>query len=85
MDKVDVTLPMLIDNAVLEYSKTTEKNVKEFGISYEIAEIALEKALFELKNRRLKLYANAAHKNIKELEKVKKLEERSVENGVENN
>ena len=68
MDKIDVSLPILIDNAVIRYQNATEEIVDEFNIPYELAEIALEKALFVLKDRRIKLYASAAHESLKKLE-----------------
>lgn len=79
MDKIDVSLPILIDNAVIRYQNATEEIVDEFNIPYELAEIALEKALFVLKDRRIKLYASAAH------ESFKKSEEGSGINGNKNN
>lgn len=58
-NKVDITLSMLIDNAVLEYEKTTNEIMNKYGISIDLAEIALEKSLVRLKDKKLSLYASA--------------------------
>lgn len=58
-NKVDVTLSMLIDNAVLEYEKTTNEIMSRYGIPVDLAEIALEKSLVRLKDKKLSLYASA--------------------------
>lgn len=58
-NKIDVTLSMLIDSAVLEYEKTTNEIMGRYGISIDLAEIALEKSLIRLKDKKLSLYASA--------------------------
>lgn len=58
-NKVDVTLSILIDNAVLEYEKATNEIMSRYGISVDLAEIALEKSLVRLKDKKLSLYASA--------------------------
>lgn len=61
MDKVDITLSVLIDVAAAEYHKTTDRIIKELGISADIAEIAMEKAISSEKARRISLYATAIY------------------------
>lgn len=58
-NQVDVTLSVMIDNAVLEYEKATNEVMRKYGISVDLAEIALEKCLLNLKNKKLSLYASA--------------------------
>lgn len=58
-NQVDVTMSVMIDSAVLEYEKATNKIMSECGISIDLAEIALEKTLIGLKNKKLSLYASA--------------------------
>ncbi len=58
-NQIDITMSVMIDNAVLEYEKTTNKIMTELGIPMDSAEIALEKALIGLKNKKLSLYASA--------------------------
>lgn len=60
-NQVDVTLSVLIDNAVLEYEKTTNEIMNKYGISIDLAEVALEKSLMNLKNKKLSLYASAIY------------------------
>lgn len=59
--QVDVTLSVLLDNAVLEYEKATNEIMNKYGISIDLAEIALEKSLINLKNKKLSLYASAIY------------------------
>lgn len=59
MEKVDVTYSVLIDNASLDYQIVTKRIMDAYKIPIDIAEIAMEKALMELKNEKIKLYATA--------------------------
>ena len=61
MQNVNITLAVLLDNAVYEYEKATEEIIAKYGISPDMAEIAMEKALFNMKNKKLTLYATAMH------------------------
>lgn len=61
MQNVNITLSVLLDNAVYEYEKTTEEIIQKYGLSPDMAEIAMEKALFNMKNKKLTLYATAMH------------------------
>lgn len=56
-EKVDVTLSVLIDNAVIECHKTLQKITEDLQLPAEIAELAMEKALFEIKNQKARIYA----------------------------
>lgn len=71
MQNVNITQAVLLDNAVYEYEKVTEEIITKYGISPDIAEIAMEKMLFNMKNKKLILYATAMHdmavKNPKEV------------------
>lgn len=58
-NQIDITVSALIDNAVLEYEKATNKVASEYGLPIDLAEIALEKSLLNLKNKKLSLYASA--------------------------
>lgn len=58
-NQIDITISVMIDNAVLEYEKATNKIMAELGLSVDLAEIALEKALVGLKSKKLSLYASA--------------------------
>lgn len=71
MQNVNITLSVLLDNAVYEYEKTTEKIIEKYGLSTDMAEIALEKVLFNMKSKKLTLYATAMHNMaIKDSERV---------------
>lgn len=61
MENVNITLSVLLDNAVYEYEKTTEEVAEKYGLSPDMAEIALEKVLFNMKSKKLILYATAMH------------------------
>lgn len=71
MQNVNITLSVLLDNAVYEYERVTEEIMKKYGLSPDMAEIALEKALFNMKSKKLTLYATAiydmARKNSEEV------------------
>ncbi len=71
MQNVNITLSVLLDNAVYEYERATEEIMKKYGLSPDMAEIALEKALFNMKSKKLTLYATAiydmARKNSEEV------------------
>lgn len=59
--KIDVTLPVLIDMATAEYEYASQDIMNKLGVSEFIAEIAMEKALSEMKSRRTQLYASAVY------------------------
>ena len=61
MQGVDVTLSVLIDNAVYEYEKKTGEIIREYNLSPEMAEMAMEKALLKMKSNKITLYATAMH------------------------
>lgn len=61
MQNVNITLSVLLDNAVYEYEKATEEIIQKYGLSPDMAEIAMEKALFNMKSKKLTLYATAMH------------------------
>lgn len=61
MGKIDITMSVLIDNAVSEYKNATERIINDLGISGELAEIALERVLSDARARRLNLYATAMY------------------------
>lgn len=60
-NQVDITMSVLIDNAMLEYEKATEKVIRELGLSVDLAEIALEKSLLNLQRSKISLYASAMY------------------------
>jgi len=59
--KIDVTLPVFLDNAEMEYIEKTEEIMNKYGFSLDVAEIALERALYNLKERKIKFYASALY------------------------
>lgn len=61
MNRVDITLSVLLDNAVLEYQKTTDLVINQIGIPQDLAEVAMEKALQDLKDKKMTLYATALY------------------------
>lgn len=65
MNSVDITYSVLIENAALDYQVATKRIVEEYKISLDMAEIAMEKALIELKNEKMKLYATAMYRDFK--------------------
>lgn len=65
MDRVDITYSVLLENAALDYQAATKRIIEEYKISIDMAEIAMEKALMELKNEKMKLYATAMYSDFK--------------------
>lgn len=61
MNRVDITYSVLLENATLDYKAATERIMREYKIPIDMAEIAMEKALMELKNEKMKLYATAMY------------------------
>ncbi|MEZ3505800.1 MAG: hypothetical protein K1W10_02375 [Lachnospiraceae bacterium] len=61
MNRVDITYSVLLENAALDYQAATKRIMEEYKIPIDMAEIAMEKALMELKNEKMKLYATAIY------------------------
>lgn len=59
MNEVDITTSVLLENAMAEYLSLTDAIVKKYGISMDLAEIAMEKALCRIREEKLRLYASA--------------------------
>lgn len=58
MNRVDVTLSVLIEKAFLEYKNTTDKIMENFKLPIDLVECALEKELMELKSKKISIYSN---------------------------
>lgn len=63
MNEVDITTSVLLENAMAEYLSLTDAIVKKYGISMDLAEIAMEKALCRIREEKLRLYASALIKS----------------------
>ena len=61
MNRIDVTLAAIIDNAALDYKNATNNIMKKFEISKDIAELAMGKALADMREERMYLYASALY------------------------
>lgn len=63
MGEIDITTSVLLENASAEYLSLTDAIVKKYGISMDLAEIAMEKALCGIREEKLRLYASALIKS----------------------
>lgn len=59
MGEIDITMSVILENASAEFTRLSEGLMEKYGISVDMAAVAMEKALSVLKNREIALYASA--------------------------
>lgn len=57
MNRVDVTLSVLIEKAFLEYERTTDEIMRNLKLPIDLIECALEKEIMEIKNKKIAIYS----------------------------